>query len=154
MERAGWNRLAQVSNQWQDPVNTLVKLRVPSKVRNFLFNLTIHGFPGTYFQAGNVGLLRKRSLQEGVRMVCGRHSTQVITMYKCIEILLHLKNAAFEVLSLRLFVEQEYMCVCVCVYMCVCVYIYTHIRTHILIETRGLYKSEVHHVTVFFSRTV
>jgi len=77
MEGTGWNRLAQVSNQWQGPVNKLIKFRISSKVRNFLFNLATHGFPGTYFQAGEVGILRKRSLQKGARMVFGRNNTQI-----------------------------------------------------------------------------
>jgi hypothetical protein len=77
MEDAGWNRLAQDSNQWKGPVNTLMKLRVPSKMRNFLFNLATHGFPVTYFQAGEAGIVRKRNRQEGAKMVFGRNNTQI-----------------------------------------------------------------------------
>jgi hypothetical protein len=72
MEGTGWNRLAQDSNQWQGPVITPMKLRVPSKVRNFLFNLATHAFAGTFFQAGEVGILRKRNVQETESMVFGR----------------------------------------------------------------------------------
>jgi hypothetical protein len=49
-----------------------MKFWVPSKVRNFLFNLANHGFKGTYFQAGEAGILRKRNVQEAERMVFGR----------------------------------------------------------------------------------
>jgi len=72
MEVTGRNRLAQDNNQWQDPVNTLMNLRVISQVRNVLFNLATHGLPETYIQAGDVGILRKRNLQEGARMVFGK----------------------------------------------------------------------------------
>ena len=77
MEGTGWNRLAQDSNQWQDPAHTLMKFRVPTKLRNFLPNLATHVFPGTYFQAGEVGILRKRNRQGGERMVFGRNNTQI-----------------------------------------------------------------------------
>jgi len=77
MEGTGRNRLTQDSNQWQGPVNTLMKLAVTSKVRNFLFNISTHGFPGTYIQAGDVGILSNSNLQEGARMVFGGNNTQI-----------------------------------------------------------------------------
>jgi hypothetical protein len=77
MEGAGWNSLAQDSNQWQGPVNTLMKLRVASEVRNFLSNLATHCFSGTYYQAAEEGYLRRVICRKEREWSLGKNNTQI-----------------------------------------------------------------------------